>query len=136
MLYRASQSRVLTRQSPFTTRVKRIVISVYLNFVSYLISYTRLFTKLNLFKILLYVTFLTTKFSRSTVTVEWIVSWIACYFQYFCTSVANTTSSSIGVESGGWWGITKWQTMTVVKLKTAKWHQLMSLSAPNITQSS
>ena len=33
----------------------------------YLISYTRLFTKLNLFIILLYVTFLTTKFSRSTV---------------------------------------------------------------------
>ena len=30
-------------------------------------SYTRLFTKLNLFKMLLYVTFLTTKFSWSTV---------------------------------------------------------------------
>ena len=64
---RASQSRGSTRRSPFTTRVKRIVISVYLNSVCYLISYTRLFMKLNLFEILLYVTFLTTKFSRSTV---------------------------------------------------------------------
>ena len=63
---RASQSRVLTRQSPFTTRVKRLVISVYLNSVCYLISYTRLFMKLNLFEILLYA-LLTTKFSRSTV---------------------------------------------------------------------
>ena len=52
--YRASQSRVSTRRSPFTTRVKRIVISVYLNSVCYLISYTRSFTKLNLFKNLLY----------------------------------------------------------------------------------
>ena len=33
----------------------------------YLILYTRLFTELNLFKILLYGTFLTTKFSRSMV---------------------------------------------------------------------
>ena len=65
--YRASQSRVSTRRSPFTTCVKRMVISVYLNSMCYLILYTRLFTKLNLFKILLYVTFLTTKFSRSTV---------------------------------------------------------------------
>ena len=68
MCYRASQSRVSTRRLPFTTRVKRVVISVYLNSVCYLISYTRLFTKLNLFEILLYVTFLTTKFSRSAVT--------------------------------------------------------------------
>ena len=44
-----------------------IVISVYLNSVRYLILYTRLFMKLNLFEILLYVTFLTTKFSRSMV---------------------------------------------------------------------
>ena len=43
------------------------IISVYLNSVYYLISYTRLFTKLNLLEILLYVTFLTKKFSRSTV---------------------------------------------------------------------
>ena len=35
--------------------VKCIVISVCLNFVCYLISYTRLFMKLNLFEILLYV---------------------------------------------------------------------------------
>ena len=43
--YRASQStesRVATRWSPFTTRVKRIVSSVYLNFVCYLISYTKI----------------------------------------------------------------------------------------------
>ena len=66
--YRARQSRVSTRWSPFTTHVKRIVISVYLNSVCYLISYTWLFTKLNLFELLLYVTFLTTKFSRSTVS--------------------------------------------------------------------
>ena len=38
-----------------------------LNSVSYLILYTRLFMKLNLFKILLHVTFITTKVSRSTV---------------------------------------------------------------------
>ena len=74
MCYRASQSSGLTRQPPFTTCVKpsvttkRIVISVYLNSVCYLILYTRLFTKLNLFEILLSVTFLTTKFSRSTVS--------------------------------------------------------------------
>ena len=68
--YRASQSKIFDKMiaiPAFTTRIKRIVISVYLNSVCYLISYTRLFTKLNLFKILLYVTFLTTKFSRSTV---------------------------------------------------------------------
>ena len=69
--YRASQSSGSTRRSPFTTRVKpsikHIVISVYLNAVCYLISYTRFFTYLNLFKILLSVTFLTTKFSKSTV---------------------------------------------------------------------
>ena len=41
------------------------VISLYLNSVCYLISYTRLFTRLNFFEILLYV-ILTTKFSRST----------------------------------------------------------------------
>ena len=33
----------------------------------FLILYTRLFTKLNLFKILFYGTFITTKISRSTV---------------------------------------------------------------------
>ena len=33
----------------------------------YLISYTRLFMKLNLFKILFYITFITTNVSRSTV---------------------------------------------------------------------
>ena len=33
----------------------------------YLILYTRLFTKLNLFEILFYITFITTKVSRSTV---------------------------------------------------------------------
>ena len=49
--YRVSQSRVSTRRSPFTTCIKRIVISVYLNSVYYLISYTRLFMKLNLCEI-------------------------------------------------------------------------------------
>ena len=43
------------------TPVKHIVISIYLNSMYYLISYTRLFTKLNLFEILLYITFITTK---------------------------------------------------------------------------
>ena len=69
--YRASQSRGSTRRPPFTRHmkpsVKRIAISIYLNSVCYLISYTRLLTKLNPFEILLYVTFLTTKFSRFTV---------------------------------------------------------------------
>ena len=63
----ANNIRVSTRQSPFTACVKRIVISAYLNSVCYLVSYTRLFMKLNLFEILFYNTFLTTKFSRSTV---------------------------------------------------------------------
>ena len=67
--YRASHSRVMTTQSPFTTRIKCIVISVHLNFVCYLISYTTLFMKLNLFEILFYITFITTKVSRSTVYV-------------------------------------------------------------------
>ena len=55
------------RQDYHSQHASNTVISVYLNTVCYLISYTTLFTKLNLFKILLYVTFLTTKFSRSTV---------------------------------------------------------------------
>ena len=41
-----------TRRLPFTIHVKCIVISVYLNSESYLISYTRLFMKLNLFETL------------------------------------------------------------------------------------
>ena len=48
------------------TCIKRIVISVHL-IPCFLISYTRLFTKLNLFEILFCGTFITTKFSRSTV---------------------------------------------------------------------
>ena len=71
LCYRASQSRGLTRRPPFTTCVTPtvipLVISIYLNSVCYLISFTRLFTKLNLFEILLYVIFITTKVSRSTV---------------------------------------------------------------------
>ena len=59
--YGASQSRVSTRWSPFITHVKCIVISIYLNSV----LYTRLFTKLHLFKILFYVTFIAIKVSRS-----------------------------------------------------------------------
>ena len=47
--------------------VKYTVISVYLNSVCYLISFTRLFMKLNLFEILLYITFIKMKVSGSTV---------------------------------------------------------------------
>ena len=51
--YRASQSRGSTRRLSFTTcvksSIKHIVISIYLNSMCYLFSYTRLFTKLNLF---------------------------------------------------------------------------------------
>ena len=67
LCYRASQSKSSTRQPPFTTHVKCIVTYVYLNSVSCLILYTRLYTKLNLFEMLLYATFITTKASRSTV---------------------------------------------------------------------
>ena len=69
--YRASQSRGTTRRPSFTAcvkpSIKYIVIFIYFNSVCYLISYTRLFTKLNLFLILLYIAFLTTKFFRSRV---------------------------------------------------------------------
>ena len=53
----------------------------------------------------------------------------------FCfTGYANTTSTLIGVEGGGWWGATKWQVKG--ELKTAKWHQLVLVSAPPNTQKS
>ena len=65
--YRTSQSKGSTRRRLFTTLVKHIVISVYLYSVCYLISYTILFMKLYLFEILLYITFLTTKFSKSMI---------------------------------------------------------------------
>ena len=84
--YRVSQSRGSTRRPPFKTHVKpsvkRIVIFVYLNSLCYLISYTRLFTKLNLFEILFYITFLTTKFSRSTVSLQHTTNYITMYYLY------------------------------------------------------
>ena len=60
MIPRIEPLLVMTRRLSFTTHininpwpsVKCIVISIYLNFVCYLILYTRLFMKLNLFKIL------------------------------------------------------------------------------------
>ena len=57
--YRASQSRGSTRELPFTTRVKPIIKHVYSNFHVnklhvYLILYTRLLKKLNLFEIVHY----------------------------------------------------------------------------------
>ena len=71
LCYKANQSRGSTRRPSFTTWVKPsikcIVISVYLNSVWYLILYTRLFTKLNLFEILLNVTFIAMKVFGSTV---------------------------------------------------------------------
>ena len=79
--YRASQSRSSTRRLPFTTCIKpsieSIVISVYLNYTCYLLSYTSLFTKLHLHKILLYVTFLM-KFFRSMVLSRCLI------FNYVC----------------------------------------------------
>ena len=68
---------------PNQASLKCIVISVYLNSVCYLILYTRLFTELNLFNILLYITFLTKKFSRSTVVP---LSYCSIYFTFFFNS--------------------------------------------------
>ena len=64
--YRASQSMVSTRWSPFTIHVKCIVISVYLNSMLFNFVYWIICEIKSLWN-LLYVTFLTTKFSRSTV---------------------------------------------------------------------
>ena len=64
LCYRASQSSVSTRWSPLTTCIKHSNFHIY-KFHVLLISYTRLFMKLNPFKILFYVTFITTKVSRS-----------------------------------------------------------------------
>ena len=76
--YRASQSRGSTRWPQFTACVKHMVISIYLNSVCYLILYTRVFTKLNLFEILLYVTFITMKVSRSMVWADFFQTWYVC----------------------------------------------------------
>ena len=54
----------------------------------------------------------------------------------FFTGVANTTSTPIGVEGGGWWGVTQWWAKAMSTLKTAKWHPLVLFLAPLITQSS
>ena len=56
-----------SRAIPFTTCIKCIITFCIFKFCVYLLSYIRLFMKLNLFKILLYVTFITMKVSRSTV---------------------------------------------------------------------
>ena len=77
LCYRASQSRCSTRRPPFTTRAssnmhqtKRHTHSNFrLNSMCYLISYTRLFTKLNLLETLLYVTYIAMKLPRSIVNV-------------------------------------------------------------------
>ena len=69
--YRASQSRGLTRGMPSSSlacmRQMHSNFHTVLKFRVYLISYTRLFTKLNLFDILFYGTFIAIKISRSTV---------------------------------------------------------------------
>ena len=54
----------------------------------------------------------------------------------FFSGYANTTSTPIGVESGGWWGAMKWRAKGMSKLKTAKWHQLVLVLAPHNTQNS
>ena len=89
--YRAAQSRDSTRQLPFTTlikpSIKRIVISLYLNSV-YLILYTTLYAKLNLFEILLYVTFIT-KVSKSTILppfVKLYIFYVLAYWMIYGTS--------------------------------------------------
>ena len=65
--YRASQSRGLTRRLPFTTcikpSVKRIVISVNLNSVCYILDYYEIKSLRNF----TFITFLPTKFFRSMV---------------------------------------------------------------------
>ena len=100
--YRASQSRDSKRWPPFTTcvkpSVKHIVISVHLNSLCYLIPYTRLFTKLNFFEILLYVTILLTKFSRSTV-ILWSLILLLEVIAYIKTLVARRGAA---VQDGAW----------------------------------
>ena len=66
-----------------------------------------------------------------TQAVEWILNFIVIF-----TGYANTTSTLIGVEGGRWWGATKWQIKGTSELKTAKWHQLVLVSAPHNTQNS
>ena len=52
------------------------------------------------------------------------------------TGVANTTSTPIGCEGGGERGATEWWAKAMSSLKTAKWHPLVLLSPPHVTQSS
>ena len=59
------------------------------------ISYTRLFTKLNLFEILLYITFLTTKFSRLTAHI------MQYEVYYTCLYTVVLTNSLIACSTGG-----------------------------------
>ena len=53
--YRTGQSRGSTRPTVIKPSIKHIVISIFLNSVCYLISYTRLFIKLNLFEFYFYI---------------------------------------------------------------------------------
>ena len=79
------------------TPVKHIVISVYLNSVCYLISYTRLFTKLNLFEILLYITFITMKVSRSTVLLcTYVPMALLLFVGKFCARIITIECLSTG----------------------------------------
>ena len=54
----------------------------------------------------------------------------------FFTGYTNTTSIPIGVEGEGWWGAMKWWVKGTCKLRTAKWHQLVLVSAPHNAQNS
>ena len=46
------------------------------------------------------------------------------------------TNTPTGVEDGGWWGAMKWWVKGTSELKTAKWHQLVLVSAPHNTRNS
>ena len=73
-----------------------------------------------------------------TTTVEWIAIYIAelpSILDRFFTSYASTTSTSIGMEGGGW-GATKWWVNPLCKLKSSKWHQLVLFSPLHNTHNS
>ena len=69
--YRAAQSTGSTRQPPFTTLVKPSI------------KHIVIFTKLNHFEILLYVTFITMKVSRSTVLPSFVKLYIFHVLAYW-----------------------------------------------------
>ena len=56
-------------------------------YVFYLILYTRLLMKLNLFKIILYGTYITTKISRSTVAILSVYTYIYVVFIYVIKTI-------------------------------------------------